>query len=258
MRSRDVPRARPKRLLAPSATTRYRARISVVVPSGWRTTTPRTKPRSMIGAIASWPVRRLAPAATARSATSWSSRSRRATRPYVGNTGCDGQSTSTWLPRPVSRIRSMRWNPASASAGTPIAVSSWTARGVRVSPHVFMRGIVRRSRTTTRWPAVASRIAAAAPAGPAPMTIVSTGSGAACGAGGAAVAGTGIGRGHPVPAGEPAAGSVPIGMMPSTDSWSVGRVKSPASRPAKISDSSAHHISNSAAKAAVASAPPSV
>ena len=59
---------------------------------------------------ASWPSSRVAPAATACSATSSSSRSRRATRPCVGNTGCDGQSTSTWLPRPVSRIRSMRWN----------------------------------------------------------------------------------------------------------------------------------------------------
>ena len=33
VRSRDVPSARPNRLLAPSATTRYRARISVVEPS---------------------------------------------------------------------------------------------------------------------------------------------------------------------------------------------------------------------------------
>ncbi len=61
------------------------------------------------------------------------------------------------------------------------------------------------------------------------------------------VAGTRIGRGHPAPAGEPGAGAVPIGMMSSTDSSSVGSVKSPASRPTKISESSAHHFANSAA-----------
>jgi hypothetical protein len=75
---RDVPRARPKRLFAPSATIVNSARMSTLDPSWRATVDPRTNPRSTIGWIASWPSSNLAPAATALSATI-ASRSRRLT-----------------------------------------------------------------------------------------------------------------------------------------------------------------------------------
>ena len=64
-RRRDVPRARPKRLLAPSATMVNSARISTGGPtrrpSTRSTVAPRTKPRSTTGCSASWPCSRRGP-----------------------------------------------------------------------------------------------------------------------------------------------------------------------------------------------------
>src|SRR5262245_24549267 len=68
-----------------------------------------------------------------------------------------------------ARNPSYRWNCVSAPP-RPISSSWCTARGVRPSPHVFSRGNVLPSTTTTSCPARASEYAVAAPAGPAPTT----------------------------------------------------------------------------------------
>ena len=78
-RSREVPRARPNREFAPSATTTQRARtISVTPVSRRRIFAPVTRPPSTRGSTASLAGQSVAPAFTARSATI-SSRSRRRT-----------------------------------------------------------------------------------------------------------------------------------------------------------------------------------
>ena len=78
-RSRAVPSARPKRELAPSATTTIRARTVSVTPlSAWRSAAPVDQAALDRGATASVAGQRVAPAFTAWSATI-SSRSRRRT-----------------------------------------------------------------------------------------------------------------------------------------------------------------------------------
>ena len=76
---RYVPRARPNRLLAPSATIVYSAWTSSAAPPGPSTVAPRTNPRSTRGWIASCPSRTRAPARSALAATNWSSSRRRTT-----------------------------------------------------------------------------------------------------------------------------------------------------------------------------------
>ena len=84
-RVRKVPRARPNRLFAPSATTTYFAVSSSVLGAPLRcTTAPRTNPRSITGPSASVFCRIVAPAASALRATIQSRSRRRTTYPYGG------------------------------------------------------------------------------------------------------------------------------------------------------------------------------
>ncbi len=129
----------PKRLLAPSATTTYVARISIG--SSWPfacTTAPRTKParRRVTGPRSP--------------AGGWRRRPRRSSPPSRRGRGgarhsvlrvdrCVGHSSSSALPIAVQRRPSYRWNRDRSSA-RPISPNWYTARGVSPSPHVFSRG----------------------------------------------------------------------------------------------------------------------
>ena len=84
-RLRQVPRARPKRELAPSAITTYLACTSSSTPDSLSfTTAPVTKPSRSRGRTASVPWRSTAPDLTAFSATIVSRSQRRTTNPCEG------------------------------------------------------------------------------------------------------------------------------------------------------------------------------
>ena len=94
-------------------------------------------------------------------------RSRRTGRP-----GARATAAPASVPCAVQRSPSKRWN-CSAPRPDPCRGAACTARGVSPSPQVFSRGKVLRSTTATSWPWRASQYAAAAPAGPPPMTSTS-------------------------------------------------------------------------------------
>ena len=131
--------------------------------------TPNTRPSSIQSSAGEFS-RKSAPESIAACITIASNSARGATAPTGGNTPSGHNTSRTLLPA-CTRSPSMRWN---RSRSMPRRRHSITARGVRPSPQDFSRPCVAFSKRTTDAPPRAAHAAADEPAGPAPITAMST------------------------------------------------------------------------------------
>ena len=156
----------------PSAATTQRARTSrSSAPSApIRSTTAFDSSRA---AVSPAPSTTVAPSLRATS-TSAASRSRRVVT--AANRPSEAGGRGRWMLTPLGEVtkQSVTSIHEATSAGSRPSCSSWrSARVVRPSPQVLSRGKVALSKTVTSMPARARVMAAAVPAGPAPMTATS-------------------------------------------------------------------------------------
>ena len=149
---------------APAATTTNPARHSSPPAR-----TPVTRPPSNMGRASAFQKIR-APAAAAASTRAASKRRRGHTAPCAGKRSVSGQGNTRSVRPAIIRNPRMGWEP---SIPIPRSRKAPTARGVRPSPHALSRPYPARSNMTVSAPRRAAVMAAAAPAGPAPMTAMS-------------------------------------------------------------------------------------
>ena len=174
-RSREVPSARPKRELAPSATTTIRARTGLGDPALGRGGSPRpvTSPPSTSGSTASLAGQRVAPAFTARSGHHLVEVPAAHDVPEVREVGMlrpaqlerDAVGHRAQALVALELLELVGRGPSRAAGAPP----GGSARRRRSSPG----GSASCRRRAREWPCCASQYAADAPAGPAPTTSAS-------------------------------------------------------------------------------------